>query len=71
MFWQPEHGPRQGGIGRGRRQARPNRRWDDALLHFFGTRNLVNWKQIEREASNRIMWRTLEDAFVQFAEDHY
>ena len=71
LLWQPEHGPQQGGTGRGRRQARPFRRWDDALLHFFETRGLFDWNQIQIEASNRIMWRTLEDAFVQFAEDHF
>ena len=64
LSWQPEGGRRQGGKGRCRRQARPSRRWEEALCEFFRGHDFdedVGWKLL---AHSREDWQGLIEDFV-------
>ena len=64
LDWCPEPGARQGGAGRGRRQARPKQRWSDELaahvVEFTGDAE-IHWRLL---ASDRTTWKSLEDDFA-------
>ena len=63
LAWQPEGGPRQGGKGRGRKQARPCQRWEDALCDSFGSYEFVSdWRL---PAGDREEWNKLTMTFAE------
>ena len=64
LDWQPEPGTRQGGTGRGRRQARPVKRWDDDLrahVSVYTGQTDLHWRLL---AEDRASWKEMEDDFA-------
>jgi len=64
MDWQPEVGWRHGGTGRGRRHARPKRRWQDEFQEHIQTLTgdaEVHWRFCTGDRSS---WKDLEDDFA-------
>ena len=59
--WTPEGGRAQGGTGKGRRHARPFRRWSDPLVEFFACVGEADWRVV---AHDRARWHGFEQAFV-------
>jgi hypothetical protein len=65
LDWQPEGGPRQSGQGRGRRHARPNRRWCDTIDQYFISIGMQagEWRIM---AANRNEWHQHEAQFLTY-----
>ena len=64
LDWQPEGGPRQGGLGPGRRQARPKKRWEDELndhVRRLTGDETVHWRMF---TGDREAWKEDEDIFA-------
>ena len=64
LDWTPEGGRRQGGTGRGRKQARPRKRWEDDLqkhVDRYGGAEGVHWRLL---TANRSGWKEMEDDYA-------
>merc|ERR1711924_462898 len=66
LDWIPEGGPRQGGKGRGRKQSRPHRRWEDALDKYFKHALGLQTGEWRIVSMDRDMWNAHLDAFSKF-----
>jgi hypothetical protein len=61
LNWLPEGGRRQGGEGRGRKQARPRRRWVNTLEETYTELGQGGWQAV---AFDRNEWRKLEEDYA-------
>ena len=59
--WVPTGGVAQEAVGRGRRRARPCRRWSDAIAEFSACVGVADWRLFARD---RARWQSFDQSFV-------